>query len=98
YQGPQRTPADPAKPNANIYVSEGPGKLRQLTFLLNLERQPSFMSDGRIIMTVQKRAPGFSQLALRRLNLDSGDYHPLYAQRGTIGFPEASQPIEVASK
>lgn len=97
YEGPQRTPADPAKPNANLYVSDGSG-LRQLTFQLNLERQPSFMNDGRLVFTAEKRAPGFYQMALRRQNLDSGDYHPLYAQRGTIGHLEATAPIEVASK
>jgi hypothetical protein len=104
YSGPQRTPADPTKPNANLYVLEpdpaapAQSRLRQLTFLLNLERQPSFMNDGRAIFTSEKRAPGFYQLALRRVNLDSGDYHPLFAQRGSIGYPEASQVVELADK
>lgn len=104
YHGPQRTPADPTKPNANLYVLEpdpaaaGQARVRQLTFLLNVERQPSFMNDGRLIFTAEKRAPGFYQLALRRLNLDSGDYHPLYAQRGSIGYPEAVQVVELADK
>jgi hypothetical protein len=104
YSGPQRTPADPSKPNSNLYVLEPDPKapaqtrVRQLTFLLNMERQPSFMSDGRIIFTAEKRAPNFYQLALRRLNLDSGDYHPLYAQRGSIGYPEATQVVELADK
>jgi len=98
YTGPQRTPADPTKPNANLYVVEPDQKIRQLTYLLNLERQPSFMSDGRIIFTAEKRAPQFYQLALRRLNLDGGDYHPLYAQRGSIGYPEATEVTELADK
>lgn len=98
YTGPQRMPADPSKPNANLYVFEGGGGVRQLTYQLNLERQPSFMADGRLIFAAEKRAPGFYQIALRRQNLDSGDYHPLYAQRGTIGYPEATSPIELASK
>jgi len=104
YSGPQRTPADPTKPNANLYVVEpdpnapAQQRLRQLTFLLNLEREPSFMNDGRLIFTSEKRAPNFYQLALRRINLDSGDYHPLYAQRGTIGYPEATQVVELADK
>lgn len=104
YTGPQRTPADPSKPNANLYVLEpdpaAPGRtrVRQLTFLLNMERQPSFMVDGRLIFTAEKRAPEFYQLALRRLNLDGGDYHPLYAQRGSIGYPEATQVVELADK
>lgn len=63
-----------------------------------MERQPSFMSDGRLIFTTEKRAPNFYQLSLRRMNLDSGDYHPLYAQRGSIGYPEATQVVELADK
>ncbi|MBS2017579.1 MAG: hypothetical protein JST00_32160 [Deltaproteobacteria bacterium] len=98
YQGPQRTPADPSKPNSNLYVLEPDKKIRQLTFQLNMERQPSFMNDGRVIFTVEKRAPQFYQLALRRLNLDGGDYHPLYAQRGSIGYPEAAEVVELADK
>lgn len=104
YAGPQRTPADPTKPNSNLYVLEpdpaapAQTRVRQLTFLLNMERQPSFMNDGRIIFTAEKRAPNFYQLALRRLNLDTGDYHPLYAQRGSIGYPEATQVVELADK
>lgn len=104
YSGPQRTPADPTKPNANLYVFEedplSPGKnrIRQLTFQLNLERYPSFMSDGRAIMTTEKRAVNFYQLALRRINVDGGDYHPLYGQRGSIGFPEVTQVVELADK
>ena len=104
YTGPQRTPADPTKPNANLYswepdpASAGKHRVRQLTYLLNMERNPSFMSDGRLIFTAEKRAPNFYQLALRRINLDGGDYHPLYAQRGSIGYPEADQVVELADK
>lgn len=104
YQGPQRTPADPTKPNANLYALEPDPeapvrtRIRQLSFLLNLERHPSFMNDGRLIFTTEKRAPNFYQLALRRINLDTGDYHPLYAQRGSIGYPEATQVVELADK
>lgn len=98
YSGPQRTPADPTKGNANLFVLEADGRARQLTFLLNLERQPTFMNDGRLIFVAEKRAPEFAQLALRRLNLDSGDYHPLYAQRGSIGYPEATNVVELADK
>ncbi len=104
YSGPQRTPADPQKPNSNLYVLEpDPGapaknRIRQLTYLLNMERQPSFMSDGRVIFTAEKRAQDFYQLALRRINLDGGDYHPLYAQRATIGYLQASSVVELADK
>jgi hypothetical protein len=104
YSGPQRTPADPSKPNANLYVLEadpaatGNTRIRQLTWQLNMERLPSFMQDGRLIFTAEKRAPGFYQLALRRQNLDGGDYHPLYAQRGTIGYEQATYVVELADK
>ncbi len=98
YQGPQRSPADPQKPNANLYSFEPDGRVRQLTYLLNMERQPSFMNDGRLVFVAEKRAPHFYQLALRRLNLDGGDYHPLYAQRGSIGYAEATQVAELADK
>ncbi len=104
YHGPQRTPADPTKPNSNIYVfraaasGSGPQGVSQLTYLLNMERYPSIMSDGRVIMTTEKREPGFYQLALRRVNIDGGDYHPLYAQRGTIGYQQATRVVELSDK
>src|ERR1019366_8931467 len=46
YSGPQRTPEDPTKPNANLYVLEadpnaaGKTRIRQLTWQLNMERLP----------------------------------------------------------
>jgi hypothetical protein len=104
YGGPQRTPEDPTKPNANLYVLEadpanaGAKRVRQLTWQLNMERLPSFMQDGRLVFTTEKRAPGFYQLALRRQNLDGGDYHPLFAQRGTIGYEQATYVVELADK
>jgi hypothetical protein len=97
YQGPQRTPADPSRLNANLYVAEN-GKIRQLTFLLNQEITPSFMSDGRLIFTAEKRAPGFYQLAGRRINLDGGDYHPLFGQRSTIGYTQFTDVVELSDK
>ena len=97
YEGPQRTPADPAKLNANLYVLEN-GKIRQLTFLLNQEILPNFMSDGRLIMVTEKREPGFYQLSGRRQNLDGGDYHPLFGQRGTIGFDQFHDVVELSDK
>ncbi|RYZ10041.1 MAG: hypothetical protein EOO73_00205 [Myxococcales bacterium] len=97
YSGPQRTPADPSKLNANLYVLEG-GKIRQLTFLLNQELSPSFMRDGRLILVTEKRQPGFYQLAGRRMNLDGGDYHPLFGQRGTIGFNQFTDVVELSDK
>ncbi len=97
YRGPQRTPADPSRLNSNLYVLES-GKIRQLTFLLNQELSPAFMRDGRLIMVTEKRAPGFYQLAGRRMNLDGGDYHPLFGQRDTIGFDQLTDVVELADK
>jgi hypothetical protein len=98
YQGPQRTPADPSKLNTNLYVREADGSIRQLTFLLNQELLPSFMRDGRVILSTEKRAPDFYQLAGRRINLDGGDYHPLFGQRSSIGFTQLSDVVELADK
>src|ERR1019366_7082005 len=52
-QGPIRTPADPTKLNSNLFVYEpdpagGKTRIRELTYQLNMERYPSFMSDGRV--------------------------------------------------
>ncbi len=104
YSGAQRTPADPSKPNANLYSYErAPGgsagmRIRQLTYLLDMERAPAFMQDGRMIFTTEKREPNFSQLALRRLNFDGGDFHPLYGQRASIGYHELSQVVHLNDK
>ncbi len=97
YKGVTRTPADPSKLNSNLYVLEN-GTIRQLTFLLNQEFLPNFMSDGRLIMITEKRAPGFYQLAARRENLDGGDYHPLFGQRQTIGFNQLTDVVELSDK
>jgi hypothetical protein len=98
YAGPQRTPADPSRLNANLYVRDGEGKVRQLTFLTNQELLPSFMRDGRLIFTTEKRAPEFYQLAGRRMNLDGGDYHPLFGQRSSIDFTQLTDVVELADK
>ncbi len=97
YMGAQRSPADPSRLNANLYVAES-GAVRQLTFLLDQELTPSFMGDGRLIFTTEKRAPDFYQLAGRRINLDGGDYHPLYGQRSTIGFNQLTDIVELGDK
>ncbi|HKO46887.1 MAG TPA: hypothetical protein VJV79_04150, partial [Polyangiaceae bacterium] len=97
YRGPQRTPADPSRLNSNLYLLES-GKIRQLTFLLNQELSPAFMRDGRLILVAEKRAPGFYQLAGRRMNLDGGDYHPLFGQRGTIDFDQLTDVVELTDK
>ncbi len=99
YCGPQNTPADPTKLNADMYVWDpSSNSVTQLTFLLNMERHPNFMDDGRVIFTTEKRAPGFYQLALRREDLDTGDYHPLYGQRGSIGYDQVDQVVHLSDK
>jgi hypothetical protein len=102
YDGPQRSPADPSRLNANLYLLEGAAlgvpRIRQLTFLLDQELTPAFMSDGRVIFTAEKRATGFYQLAGRRMNLDGGDYHPLFAQRPTVGHDQMTDIVELADK
>lgn len=88
---PTRAPASLA-PNADLYVFDPSDRsIRQLTFLLNQERAPAFMQDGRVIYTVEKRELDFHMLALRRQNLDGGDYHPLYASRHSLGFAAATE-------
>lgn len=96
YRGPTRTPAA-MQPNANLFVRED-GGIRQLTFLLNQEVAPSFMGDGRLVFTSEKREPDFHQLALRRQNLDGGDYHPLFAQRQSVGFESATEVVELPNR
>jgi hypothetical protein len=98
YKGPQRTPADPSLLNANLYIRDGQGSIRQLTFLNNQEFLPSFMRDGRLIFTAEKRAPNFYQLAGRRMNLDGADYHPLFGQRSTIDYTQFTDVVELADK
>jgi hypothetical protein len=99
YSGPTRTPAA-LEPNANLYVFDAGAdpRVRQLTYLLDHELSPSFMADGRVIFTAQKRAEDFHQLAGRRLNLDGGDYHPLFAQRPSVGFESATEIVELANR
>jgi len=96
--GPTRTPASLA-PNANLYIFDPAAtSLRQLTFLLDQEVSPSFMDDGRVIFTAEKRGRDFHQLAGRRQNLDGADYHPLFAQRPSIGFESFTEVVEIANR
>lgn len=94
--GPTRTPAA-MQPNANLYVLEG-SAVRQLTYLLNQEMQPAFMTDGRLIFTSEKREPDFHMLAGRRQNLDGSDYHPLFAQRDSVGYRSATEIVELLDR
>ncbi len=87
---PTLTPAA-FEPNADIYIfNPEDGSTRQLTFLLDQELGTGFMQDGRVTYTLEKRELDFHMLALRRTNFDGGDYHPLYAQRQSVGFDQAT--------
>jgi len=97
FGGPTRTPAA-MQPNANLYILEPGASIRQLTFLLNQEIMPSVMTDGRLLMTAEKREPDFHQLAGRRQNTDGGDYHPLFAQRDTVGYQSATEIVELLDR
>jgi hypothetical protein len=66
--------------------------------LLDQELLPSFMSDGRLIFSVEKRGPGFYQIAGRRMNLDGGDYHPLFGQRSSVGFNQFTDVVELSDR
>lgn len=96
YEGPTRTPAS-MEPNANLYVyaqfDETP--VRQLTHLLNQELQPGFTVNGRVMYTIEKRQPQFHQMALRRMNLDGGDFRPFFGARPSVGFASITDPIQL---
>ncbi|HWB73322.1 MAG TPA: hypothetical protein VG755_00175 [Nannocystaceae bacterium] len=62
----------------------------QMTVLNGSELSPAMMYNGQITMTTEKATPGFYQLAGRRINWDLTDYHPLLAQRQTVGFGQAT--------
>ena len=94
FPGPHRSAADPAQLNANIYVLEN-GKIRQMTFLSNQELYPAYELNGQMLMTAEKRQPGFYQLAARRINLDGGDYHPLFGQRATLGHLQLTETSQL---
>lgn len=96
YQGPTRTPAA-MEPGANLFVFTqfGETQVRQLTHLLNQELQPSFTAEGRVVYTVQKRQPGFHQIALRRMNLDGGDFRPFFGSRPSVGFASISACVQL---
>jgi hypothetical protein len=94
FPGPHRSAADPAKLNANLYVLDS-GKVRQLTFLSNQEMYPNFKINGQVLMTTEKRMPGFYQLSARRITLDGGDYHPLFGQRAHFGHLQLTETAQL---
>lgn len=72
--------------------------LGQMTFLNGSELSPAVMHNGQITMTTEKATADFYQLAGRRINWDLTDYHPLLAQRDTIGFRQATFVREAADR
>jgi hypothetical protein len=78
-------------PASNLWrISPDGTDLGQMTFLNGAELRPSMMHNGQITMTTEKATAEFYQLAGRRINWDLTDYHPLLAQRQTIGFGQAT--------
>lgn len=79
-------------PASNIWrmAPDGSG-LEQMTFLNGSELAPALMQNGQITMTTEKATDGFYQLSGRRINWDLTDYHPLLAQRDSIGFQQATE-------
>jgi hypothetical protein len=78
-------------PASNLWRMTPSGDdLGQMTFLNGSELAPAMMHNGQLTMTTEKASPGFYQLAGRRMNWDLTDYHPLLAQRESIGFGQAT--------
>lgn len=67
------------------------GGLEQMTFLNGTEFAPAVMKNGQVTMSTEKATEGFYQVSGRRINWDLTDYHPLLAQRDTIGFMQATE-------
>lgn len=78
-------------PASNLWRMERDGSaLEQMTFLNGSELFPAMMANGQLTMTTEKATASFYQLSGRRINWDLTDYHPLLAQRETIGFRQAT--------
>lgn len=78
-------------PATNLWRMTPSGEdLGQMTFLNGSELMPALMQNGQITMTTEKATETFYQLSGRRINWDLTDYHPLLAQRGTVGFGQAT--------
>lgn len=79
-------------PASNIWRMGVDGsEAEQMTFLNGSELSPAMMRSGKLSMTTEKATEGFYQLSGRRINWDLTDYHPLLAQRETIGFRQATE-------
>lgn len=78
-------------PASNLWrmAPDGTG-VEQMTFLNGSELFPALMHNGQLTMTTEKATESFYQLAGRRINWDLTDYHPLLAQRESIGYGQAT--------
>jgi hypothetical protein len=86
-------------PASNLWRVAGDGGApEQMTFLNGSELRPAMMHNGQVTMTTEKATESFYQLAGRRINWDLTDYHPLLAQRDTIGFGQATFVREAADR
>ncbi|MBK6916974.1 MAG: hypothetical protein IPH07_06205 [Deltaproteobacteria bacterium] len=78
-------------PATNLWRMTPDGEdLGQMTFLNGSELMPAVMQNGQITMTTEKATESFYQLSGRRINWDLTDYHPLLAQRDSIGYGQAT--------
>lgn len=78
-------------PASNLWrIAPDGTDLGQMTFLNGSELHPAVMHNGQITMTTEKATADFYQLSGRRINWDLTDYHPLLAQRETVGFGQAT--------
>ncbi len=81
-----------ALPASNLWRMELTGKNpEQMTVLNGSELSPAVMKNGQITMTTEKATRSLYQLSGRRINWDLSDYHPLLAQRATIGYEQATE-------
>ena len=78
-------------PASNLWrVTPDGADLGQMTFLNGSELSPAVMHNGQVTMTTEKATSDFYQLSGRRINWDLTDYHPLLAQRESVGFGQAT--------
>lgn len=80
-------------PQSDLWRMRRDGSMReQLTYLTGSELNPQMMREGRITMTTEKVSGDLYQLAGRRMNWDSTDYHPLLAQRAVSKYADPADP------
>ena len=87
------------KPASNLWrMDMDGGGLEQMTFLNGSEFQPAVMANGQVTMSTEKATEAMYQVSGRRINWDLTDYHPLLAQRDSVGFQQATDIREVLDR